>query len=167
MFKRLVVGLIKGLVIGGAIGAAFHFGLGLPVLAGLGGYLVAMTAGATAGVLNGKPPWRQAIWIESVLKAVFGLGVGALAFWAASKYAPFALPFELPGVEAGTPWTSLPLLSAPAVAALYGAFIELDNTDEDDEAEGGSGKKVRARVAIDEGEAAYAEDAAESAELGL
>lgn len=165
MFKRLVVGLIKGLLIGAVIGAAFHFGLGLAVLAGLGGYLIAMAAGATAGVLNGKPPWRQAIWIESVLKAVFGLGVGALAFWAASKYAAFPLPFAIPGVEEGTPWTSLPILVAPAVAAVYGSLIELDNTDEDED-ESGGGSKVRARVAVDD-EAAYVEEAAGSAERGL
>ncbi len=142
MLKRLVMGLVKGVLIGGAVGAGLHFGLGWTIASGLLGYLLAMGAGATAGILVGKPPWKQAAWIESLLKAVAGLGVGALIYWVSSKWGSFELPFAIPGVESGTAWTEVPLLFVTAVSAVFGTLIELDNTDED-EPERGTRTKVR------------------------
>ena len=148
MLKRLGLGLLKGLVIGGALGAALHFGLGWVTLGGsaLLGYLLAMGAGASAGVLAGKPPWRQAAWIEGVLKAVAGLGVGALTYWASSKWLSFGLPGVLPGLEAGTPWTESTLLLPTVVSAAFGTLVELDNTDVDETPKGAKrGPKVRVK----------------------
>jgi len=150
MLKRLGLGLIKGLLIGGAIGAGFHFGLGWTVATGLLAYLIAMGAGATAGILAGKPPWRHAAWIESLLKAVAGLGIGALVYWLASSFADFQLPFAIPGVAEGHGWTEMPLLSSVAVAGLFGTLVELDNTDDGGgdvtRSERGERKKPRVRV---------------------
>ncbi|MEM9070298.1 MAG: hypothetical protein AAGE52_17455 [Myxococcota bacterium] len=148
MLKRLGLGLIKGLVIGGAIGAAFHFGLGWTSATGLLAYLMAMGAGATAGILAGKPPWKQAAWIESVLKAVAGVGVGALAYWLGSRFGEFGLPLELPNVAAGTSWTEVPLVFVPAVSAVFGTLVELDNTDDDAAPERGKRSSVKARVDV-------------------
>ncbi len=148
MGKRLLLGLAKGLLVGAALGAGAHFGLGWAKASGLLAYLLAMGAGATAGVLGGKPPWRQDTWIESVLKAVAGLGVGALLYWIASTWLAFALPFALPGVAAGTPWTEVPMLVVSAVSVVFGTLVELDNTDDGTQTpkRGGKAPPTKARV---------------------
>lgn len=148
MLKRLALGLLKGALIGGAIGAAFHFGLGWTTAAGLLAYLIAMGSGASAGVLTGKPPWRHAAWIESLLKGVAGVGVGALAYWAASKWGSFALPFEIPGVPPGTVWTELPLVFSAVIGGAFGTLVELDNTDAEAPSERGQ-RKAATKVRVD------------------
>jgi hypothetical protein len=125
----LLIGLLKGLVAGIGIGAAFHFGLGWKQTSGLLGFLIAMGAGGTTGLLTGRPPWQHQAWVEGVLKAVFGVGVGALLYWLAVRFAPLQVPLSALGLPEGKPWTSSPLLFAPPITALYGALVELDNTD--------------------------------------
>ena len=142
MLKRLVVGLVKGMMIGAIIGCGFHFGLGWQTTAAGGGllaYLMAMGSGATAGVLAGKPPWRQQAWIESVLKGVAGIGLGALTYWVSSQWGSFALPSFVPGLG-GTPWTESTLLINVSAAAVFGTLVELDNT-------GGSTPKRKSKTA--------------------
>ena len=147
MLKRLGLGLLKGLVIGAGVGALLHFGLGwITVGSALFGYLLAMATGATAGVLAGKPPWRQAAWIEGVLKAVFGLGFGALAYWVSSKWLGFGLPELIPGLDAGLLWTDSTLLMPTVVAGLFGTLVELDNTDTDEPKGAKRGPKVRVKA---------------------
>lgn len=131
MLKRLGIGLLKGVVVGGAVGAGLHFGLGWTAASGLLGYLLAMGVGGTAGVLAGRPPWQHEAWVEGVLKAVVGVGVGALLYWLGSSFAPFDVPFVLPGAKETVPWTDSPLVLAPVVAGIYAALVELDNTDGD------------------------------------
>ncbi|MCB9631595.1 MAG: hypothetical protein H6721_05575 [Sandaracinus sp.] len=150
MGKRLLLGLIKGLLVGAALGAGAHFGLGWTTATGLLAYLLAMGAGASAGLLGGKPPWRQDTWIESVLKAVAGLGVGALLYWVTSTWVAIGLPLSFLGLEEGTPWTSHPLLMLPAVALVFGTLVELDNTDDGSTAtpsRGPKSAKTKARIA--------------------
>lgn len=127
--KRLGVGLVKGLLVGLLVGGTLQLGLGWTEAAGLLGYLLAMGTGATAGILAGTPPWKGEAWIEALLKGFFGLGVGALLYWLASSFASFDLPFPLAGARAGASWTALPILYAPLIGALYGAVVELDNTE--------------------------------------
>jgi len=129
MLKRLLVGWIKGLLFGGAVGAAIHFGLHWSAVDNLLGFLIAMGACATTGVLTGRAPWQAGAWIESLLKGIVGAGVGALLYWLGTKIGSFALPFDL-GLPEGTPWFAAPIVFAPAIASLYGAVIELDNTGE-------------------------------------
>lgn len=149
MGKRLLFGLLKGLAIGGGLGAALHLGLGWTTTPGLLGYLLAMGTGATAGILAGKPPWRHQAWIEALLKAVAGVAVGALMYWLATDFGAFGLPFDLLGVPSGTPWPELPLLYIPLVAAIFGSLVELDNTGDDaDEGAGKGGSQAKkARIA--------------------
>lgn len=126
--RRLGIGFLKGLVVGALVGVAFQVGLGWVETPGLLGYLLAMGTGATAGILAGTPPWRAEAWIEAVLKAVFGVGVGALLYWLATSFLSFGLPFALLGAGDGTAWPAVPLVFAPLVAGVYGAIVELDNT---------------------------------------
>lgn len=151
MLKRLGLGLLKGLAIGGAIGAALQYGL--PSLVGAGvsgllGFLIAMGAAGTTGVFAGKPPWHEGAWIEASLKGLVGVGLGALAYWVASRWGQLSIPF--PGLSEPASWTSLPVVFAPAIAGVYGSLVELDNTGG---AEGGEpaakGPKARVEVADD------------------
>jgi hypothetical protein len=150
MLRRLGLGFLKGLIVGAGVGAAFQLGLAW-TLPGLAGYLAAMGTGATAGVLAGRPPWKHDAWIESLLKAVAGLGVGALVYWLTS-YVDAPIPLDLPGAIAGTPWRAVPLVALPLVGAVFGTLVELDNVDGGaDAATKKMGKATtRTRVAIDD-----------------
>jgi hypothetical protein len=153
MLKRLLIGLIKGLVIGGAIGAGIQYGLHWTISSGgLLGYLLATGASGTTGVFAGKPPWREGAWVEALLKGIGGVIVGGLAYWLGSTYGALELPF--PGMEGATAWTAIPVVFLPAITAVYGSLVELDNTGEDDKKSGGgkSSKGPKARVAIDDGD---------------
>jgi len=157
MVKRLGVGLLEGLIVGLLLGAGFQLGLRFDRTPGLLGFLLAMGTGATAGIVCGKPPWRGGGWLEPALKSVFGLGVGALLFWGGSTFLSAPVPFALPGTAAETPWVEMPLLLLPVISTLYGAIVELDNTDrpgrgkggaalpDEDEIEGAIGGLPRAR----------------------
>lgn len=143
MLKRLGIGLLKGLVLGAAAGAALHFGLGLGSVGVLAGFAIAMLTGAVAAVISGRPPWQKGAWIESLLKGGAGLGVGALVYFLAWKFASFGIPFAMAGVPAGTQWTQMPLLLAPTIGALFAGLVELDNTGEDGTKPGEKKAKVR------------------------
>jgi len=128
MLRRLLVGCIKGLVLGIGLGLLFQLVLRWTTTPELLAYLLSMGTGATVGVLAGRPPWRQESWLESLLKVVAGVGVGAMVYWLAHTYGSFGLPTALLGAEEGVPWTSLPALYLPPTAVLFGALVELDNT---------------------------------------
>ena len=147
MLKRLLLGFIKGALVGGLIGAGLHFGLGWTAASGVLAYALAMGAGGLAGLLTGKPFWKAGAGIENVLKAVVGVGIGAGVYYAASRWLAMPLPAGLPELEAGALWTEVPLLITTAVAATYGTLIELDNDDDGDEA---PAKGPKVRVAVDE-----------------
>jgi hypothetical protein len=125
--KRILFGLVKGTVLGLAVGCLFHFGLGWRVAPDLLGYLIAMGTGATAGILAGRPPWLHEAWLESLLKGVFGLAVGAALYWAAVRFIPSPVSFSVFGSPENTEWTSLPMLVAPPIAVLFALVVELDN----------------------------------------
>lgn len=151
MLKRLGLGLLKGLIIGGAIGAGLQYGLGWTDASGLLGFLVAMAAAGTAGVFAGKPPWQEGAWIEATLKGMVGVGLGALAYWGLT-YVPLEVPF--PGLTGTHALASLPVVFTPAITALYGSLVELDNTGDDaaDKKKKKSGG-AKARVELDDDEA--------------
>lgn len=146
MLKRLGFGLLKGLLIGGAIGAGLQYGLPWVDAAGLLGFLLAMGVAGTAGVFAGKAPWKNGAWIEALLKGMVGVGLGALAYWGIG-YIPFEVPF--PGVAGTHALNALPAVFAPAIAGVYGALVELDNTGDGVPAKRPRGPKVRVSVGAD------------------
>jgi hypothetical protein len=122
---RLLLGVLKGGVIGAAIGLlAAQVGLG----AGAVGVVVYGAIGAVVGLLCGRPIWRQETIWTSILKAVFGfaLGVGATFAgrkWLGGVHIPLAF---VPGATDHA-FPDVPLLFGAAIGMIYGVFVELDD----------------------------------------
>lgn len=124
---KLFVGLLKGAVIGGAVGYGLYAGH-----IGLGAWLACGLVGVLVGLLVGRPIWtlikdKDATTVAAVLKMAVGFGVG-VGLWAlvAKAWAP---PADFLVVSSIAPvslayWA--PTLCA-AVGALYGAFVEIDD----------------------------------------
>jgi hypothetical protein len=123
---RVVLGLLKGAVVGGALGwAAFKLG----VTAGAAAVITYAIIGGVVGMLCGKPPWRQDTFWTSALKGIGGLIVGGLLYWGGSKLfggLHIALPAAL-GASPDRSVAELPILLGPLVGALWGAFVEVDD----------------------------------------
>jgi hypothetical protein len=135
---KLLVGLLKGAVIGGGVG---YGAVALADATGFGNaWLTYGLIGALVGLLVGKPIWsllkdKDTTNIVAAIKAVFGFGVGC------GLYALFAKVWnpdkDLLVVFEGIPsllWWP-PTLGA-AIGGLYGGFVELDDSIDD-------GKKKR------------------------
>ncbi len=122
---RVVLGLLKGAVVGGAIGwAALKLGVG----GGAAAFATYAVIGALVGILCGKPPWRQdTIWTPAI-KGIVGLGVGIGLFLLGRKVLGFhvALPASL-GVAPERTLAEVPLLLGPIIGAAWGMLIELDD----------------------------------------
>jgi hypothetical protein len=123
---RVILGLLKGGVVGAALGVgAFKLGI-------TGGVLAVVTyavIGGVAGMLCGRPPWRQdTIW-TTALKGIFGAVVGGALFWGAGKlFGGMHLSFVSKlGVPADRPLADIPVLLGPVIGALWGIFVEVDD----------------------------------------
>src|SRR5262245_56901933 len=118
---RVVIGLIKGAVVGAAVG---YGAIRLGWQTGLPAYLACAIVGALVGLVAGRPPWStETVWtpiIKMIVGALVGAGLAAVAF----HFLPnptFAV------ADLGSfPLHSAPLL-APLVGVLYGIFVELDD----------------------------------------
>lgn len=123
---RVILGLLKGGVVGAAIGGgAWKLGI-------TGGVLAVVTyaiIGGVVGMLCGRPPWRQDTVWTTTLKGIFGAVIGGVLFWGAGKLfggAHLAFASKL-GVPADRPLIDVPLLLGPAIGALWGIFVEIDD----------------------------------------
>ncbi len=125
---KLLVGLLKGAVIGGAVG----FGAdALLTATGFGnGFLTFGVVGMLVGFLVGRPLWslirdKSATSWVGILKGAFGFGVGC------GLYAVIAKVWnpQLEVLGHSVQWS--PFLGG-AIGAIYGAFIELDDASGDD-----------------------------------
>jgi hypothetical protein len=130
MVLRLFAGLILGLIVGGIVAAGIvaaqlqFLGAGGAVLA----YLAAALTGVLTGLVAGKPIWASGAKIEAGLKAVFGGLLGAGLMFAMRQWGGGFQP-DLDFIHAGHgPVGELPAASLPLLAAVLGAFFELDNT---------------------------------------
>lgn len=122
---RLVLGLIKGIVIGALIG------LGAYQLGWTGGWnwITYGAVGAMVGMLVGRPFWshlrdkNSTLWVV-VLKAMFGYGIGVGIYaLVANVWGDMELSFQ---GESRNLYNWQPLFGA-AVGGLYGAFVEADD----------------------------------------
>lgn len=158
MGKRLLFGILKGLAIGGAIGALLHFALGATAIMSWLNYLLYAGVGALSGVLAGRAPWKPGVWVAAILKGVFGLAVGAGLFALADKFGPQSL--SLFGTTAHL--AQFPLLFAPMLATVYATFVELDDGGE--QAEDAPSTGVRAgKISVEDIDVGEDEEAAKPA----
>jgi hypothetical protein len=166
MLRRLLVGLVLGLVVGGLVAAGFVEGLHILTFGdGAGGALFAYASAAVTGVLTGlvagKPIWASGAKIEAGLKAFFGALIAAGLMFALRQWGG-SIPIPVTAfTEAGGHVGDLPVTALPMLAAVLGGFFGLDNTggDPSGQSEGGGkgGKKrvaeaakVKARVGSDD-----------------
>src|SRR5215471_16967341 len=122
---RVVLGIIKGLVVGGAVGfAATKVGFGT----GAAAWLVYGLVGFLVGIVCGKAIWRHDTLVTPLLKGIFGFLLGMGLYWLAGKaLGGVAAPLTLPSVAPGTKIAAIPLLIGPAIGILYGIFVEVDD----------------------------------------
>jgi hypothetical protein len=148
MVRRLLIGLVLGLIVGGLAATALVAGLHVTMFdAGAGGvalaYLAAALTGVLTGLVAGKPIWASGAKIEAGLKAFFGALVAAGLMFAVRRWITPSVNLDSLGAGAG-PIGDLPAASLPLVAALLGGFFELDNTGGPDQE---AALKTRKRVA--------------------
>jgi len=153
MVRRLVVGLVLGLVIGGLLAAGL-VSLKWTTFSGTAGallaYASAVCTGVVTGLVAGKPIWASQARIEATLKAVFGALISAGLMYALRRWAG-TWTMDLSALGAGGPAAAgqLPAVSLPLIGAGLGALFELDNTG-DREPKKEAGKPAgRRRVAPD------------------
>ncbi len=123
---KLLVGILKGLVVGGALGyGAYALGNAAHFY---NPWLTFGVIGAVIGLVVGRPIWSlikdkdQTNWI-AVIKAAFGFGIGCGLYaliakvWSPSAWviAGFGDVFSHPASVGG------------AIGAVYGGFVELDD----------------------------------------
>jgi hypothetical protein len=147
MLRRLLFGLILGLVVGGLVAAGVIFGLKLTVIGDAAGlffaYVAAALTGLATGLVTGKPVWATNAKVEATLKAIVGGLLGAGALFALRQWGG-SVSLDLGAYGPGPAAIgALPAASLPAIAAVLGALFGLDNTDPPDETK----PAVRARVA--------------------
>jgi hypothetical protein len=161
MLVRLLIGLVKGLVVGGLVGFAFaKLGFGAP--GALMAYFGAALAGSLVGLIAGKPVWAAGAKIEVGLKAAFGALVGMGLMWLARSFVKIPIPLDLGDLtvanaslgESAQHGTigGLAITSLALVAGLLGGFYDADNTPEpsaekgEEKARVASGANGKARI---------------------
>jgi hypothetical protein len=160
MLKRLVLGLLIGLILGGLIAAGVVLGLHWTSFADLNGmaatmaYALAAGTGAVVGLVAGKPIWAKGGQIEAGLKAFFGALLAAAGMFALRTWVHVDL--DLAMLHAGSgPIGDLPGATLPLIAAALGGIYELDNTPESADSASKAtriGSNVRVAAAADEEE---------------
>ena len=131
---KLLVGILKGAVIGGALGYGFF------ELANATGFdnpwIVFGLIGAIVGMFVGKPIWslirskESTVWI-AVLKSAFGFGIGCGLYALVAKAISPTLVIDALGPYNLFAW---PPTLGGAIGAVYGGFVELDDAIGDDKA---------------------------------
>lgn len=175
MLARLLMGLVKGLVLGALVGYGLAAaGMGAP--GAFIAYPIAVVIGVLTALVAGKPIWAKDARIEAGTKAVAAAILAPGLMWLARSYAGFALPFDpsaLPGLEglAGAQLTlgTFAVTSLAMVSAVLAGFFDADNSPTSDDESSGTTKKspAKKRIAVEDDAAAaelLAELEAEEAE---
>lgn len=126
MLGRLLIGIVKGLVVGGLLGFAL-VKLGVAMPGAIIAYLTAALTGVVIGLIAGKPIWAKDAKIEAGAKAVVGalLAIGLMA--AARTWLLVPLPPLGALAPEGATLGGFAMTSLAAVAALLGGFYDADN----------------------------------------
>lgn len=166
MGLRLLLGIIKGLFIGGLLGFALAK-VGMAAPGAFIAYLAAALGGVLIGLIAGKPIWAKDAKIEAGMKAVVGALLGVGLMFVARRWLTFEIPLSLGDLSAantslgettqnGT-FGGLAITSLAAITALLGGFYDADNTPSDDESQKDAAKddkkeksSVRIAAAADE-----------------
>lgn len=127
MLRRLLLGVFKGILIGGLVGSLCVFGLGLPLLTGVLSYLAAIFTCVFVALFAGKPVWARGAWIEVLLKSVAAAVLGFGVLYAVRNWLDTTLSAGPLGQGA---LSELPLVMLPLVATVLAVFFEIDNADE-------------------------------------
>lgn len=129
MLKRLIVGIILGVVIGGLLGFGL-FQLWPTAMSGALAYAFAAATGVIVGLVAGKPIWAKGAQIEAGLKAFVGalLSMGILF---GVRYLGVTIP-EVAGIPAAEIGRHA-IGSLLTISTLLAIFYELDNTGGDEE----------------------------------
>jgi hypothetical protein len=135
---RVLLGLLKGGVIGAAVGGA---ALQIGVAGGVFAVLTYAVIGGLVGIVCGRPPWKQDTFWTSALKGMFGVGVGIGLYFLARKlvggvHVAFAAQLGAPDRPLG----ELPILLGPMIGALWGMLVEVDDASDAKKADAPSKK---------------------------
>lgn len=127
---RLVLGLVKG----GIIGAGLGYGAFTAGLSGGWNWLTYGIIGAVVGLLVGRPVWKHlrdkssTLWTP-VLKVLVGFGVAVGLYALAAKvWGGFTVHLE-PLTTGAANVVDLPFLLGGVVGAVYGGFVEVDDAE--------------------------------------
>ena len=122
---RVLLGIIKGGVVGAAVGfAATKVGFGT----GAAAWLVYGVIGFLVGIVCGKAIWRHDTLVTPLLKGIFGFLLGMGLYWLAGKaLGGLKLPITARLGAPDQPLAAIPLLIGPVVGILYGIFVEVDD----------------------------------------
>lgn len=161
MLLRLLLGLAKGLIVGGLIGFALAKA-GIVAPGAIFAYLMASATGVAVGLVTGKPIWAKDAKIEAGMKAIVGALIGAGLMWAIRRWLSHVpIPFNLGTLGAvntslgdssqyGT-IGGLSLTSLATVGGVLGAFYDADNTPATDgdakQGDAATETKTKARIA--------------------
>jgi hypothetical protein len=151
MLRRLVVGLVIGVVMGGLVAAALIKGLGVVTFSDAGSglflaYAAALAMGALVALVAGKPVWAKGAWIEVGLKAFFGSLLAVGGMFALRRWG--GMPVDLSRFGAGTgSLGALPATSLPIIATVLSVLFEIDNTDPPEEKAAAKPASVAQRIA--------------------
>jgi hypothetical protein len=162
---RLLLGLLKGLVIGALVGYGLAVaGIGWPFMF----YVGASMVGAMVALVAGKPIWAKDARIEVGMKALAGAILAPGLMWLVRSFVSVGLPFDvamLPGLGAlqsqGMTLGTFSVSALAMVAAMLGGFYDADNAVGDS---GEAGARVAAtkKKRVADGETAAIEEAAEA-----
>jgi hypothetical protein len=136
---RMILGLIKGALIAGSIG------LGLSFVFSGNGWLATLIAmllgGALVGIVCGVPFWKIDQWPTTLVKALFGVGVGALVNFLLDSFALFQLPHFVNAADQSREFFGNHWIGVAAFGGLWGLIVDLDAGFDDNKADANGNKK--------------------------
>lgn len=145
---KLLVGILKGAVIGGALGYGVYALGEIPVLGNP--WILYGLIGAFVGLFVGRPIWslirdKNATSVIAILKSAFGFGIGCGLYALIVKaWGPELTISTIPNVFAWPPTLG------GLIGAVYGGFVELDDAIGDSDKDKKAAKKKQLPAADEE-----------------